>query len=277
MPLVDRLERKFGWIAIPGIVRILAGFQLLSYLLIMLVNQEIATHLMLDPHLILGGEVWRLVSWIVLPPASNPLILLIVLWFMVFLGDKLESMWGSFHVTLYILGGIAGFVAGSFLAYFSPLGYIGFANFYLRAGANGYLWVTMMLFAVAVLDPGLQISLYGVIPVKLAWVAIFRGGLLAITFVQLLRIHPVLGLSLLLAISNFLIVFGPSSVRQMRQRGEVAARRRKFEAAKLPETESLHCCTTCGKTEHSDAELEFRVAADGEEYCPEHLPGRSAD
>jgi len=276
MPLVDSLERKFGSIAIPGIVRILVGFQLLTYLLIELVNNQIAMQLMLDPHQILQGEIWRLVSWVILPPSMNPLFLLIVLFFTVFLGDMLESMWGSFRLTLYVIGGIVGFVAAAFLAY-ATLGYSGFAAFYLSAGTSGYLWVTVILFAVAVLNPSLQISLYGVIPVKLVWVAIFRGGVLLIEFVQLTRIHPILGVSLLLAISNFLIVFGPRAIRQIRQRGEVAARRRKFDSAKLPETESLHRCGVCGKTEHSDPDQEFRVAADGEEYCTEHLPGRSAD
>ncbi len=63
----------------------------------------------------------------------------------------------------------------------------------------------------------------------------------------------------------------------MRQRGEVASRRRKFDMAKIPEDESLHRCENCGKTERDDPELEFRVAEDGEEYCVDHPPGRSAD
>ena len=33
MPLVDRLERKFGWIAVPGIVKIIMGLQALVWLL----------------------------------------------------------------------------------------------------------------------------------------------------------------------------------------------------------------------------------------------------
>jgi hypothetical protein len=28
----------------------------------------------------------------------------------------------------------------------------------------------------------------------------------------------------------------------------------------------------CGRTEISDPELDFRMAADGEEYCEDHLP-----
>jgi hypothetical protein len=101
--------------------------------------------------------------------------------------------------------------------------------------------------------------------------------MIVIDLVQLVRLHPLLGFSLLLAMSNFFLVFGPGTARHLRQRGEVAARRRKFESAKLPDTEALHRCASCGKTEHDDPELEFRVATDGEEYCVDHLPGRAAD
>ena len=274
MPIVDRLERKHGWIAIPGLVRILVGFQLLTYLLINLVNEEIFTLLFLDPVAILHGEVWRLVSWVIMPPARHPLILVIVLFFTMFLGEMLEGMWGSFRLTLYVLGGIISFVAASFLSFF-VVGPEGFMAFYARAWTNGFLWATMIPFAVAVLNPNLQISLYGVIPIKIAWLAIFRGGMIVIDVVMLTGAHPVLGLSLLVALAPFLLVFGPATIRNLRQRGEVAARRRKFESAKMPESESLHRCAVCGKTEHDDPDLEFRVATDGEEYCVEHLPGRS--
>ena len=276
MPIADKLERKFGWIAIPGIVRILAGFQLLTFFLIKLVNDEILELLILDPGAILQGEVWRLVSFTILPPAYSPLLLVFALFFMMFMGEILESAWGSFRLTLYIAGGVLGIVAGAFLAYFA-VGELGWFEFMFRTRSTGFIWVTTILCAAAVMQPHLQINLFGVIPIKLYWIALFDGGLVLIDFLQLMRLHPLLGASLLLAISNFLIVFGPSSYRQMRQRGEVAARRRKFEGAKMPEDESLHRCATCGKSEHDDADLEFRVAADGEEYCEEHLPGRVSD
>ena len=94
-----------------------------------------------------------------------------------------------------------------------------------KCGSTGYLWVTMILCAVAVLQPNLQINLMGVIPIKLYWLALFDGGVILIDFIQLTRAHFLLGFALLLALSNFLLVFGPSTYRLMRQRGEVAVRR----------------------------------------------------
>ncbi len=57
--------------------------------------------------------------------------------------------------------------------------------------------------------------------------------------------------------------------------GDLLARRREFRAALAPTSESLHRCKTCGRTERTNPEMEFRVSgADGEEYCVEHLPGK---
>ena len=76
MPLVDRLERKYSWIAIPGIVRILVGFQALLFLMMYVRGDKgFFLVLSLDPALILKGEVWRLASFTFIPPTDNPLIM----------------------------------------------------------------------------------------------------------------------------------------------------------------------------------------------------------
>lgn len=49
-------------------------------------------------------------------------------------------------------------------------------------------------------------------------------------------------------------------------------RRRNFQRAISRSDDSLHRCAVCGRTERDDADMEFRVGADGEEYCMEHLP-----
>jgi len=49
-------------------------------------------------------------------------------------------------------------------------------------------------------------------------------------------------------------------------------RRREFQRAVSRSDDSLHRCAVCGLTERDDADMEFRVGADGEEYCMEHLP-----
>jgi hypothetical protein len=74
------------------------------------------------------------------------------------------------------------------------------------------------------------------------------------------------------SLANYLLFFLPGFLREARTRHTDAARLRKFRPA---EESTVHRCAKCGRTEASDPELDFRVSADGEEYCAEHLPGRS--
>jgi GlpG protein len=57
--------------------------------------------------------------------------------------------------------------------------------------------------------------------------------------------------------------------------GDMIIRRREFRAAIAPVTDALHRCRTCGRTDRTNPELDFRVSsADGEEYCADHLPAK---
>ncbi|MGH7935908.1 MAG: hypothetical protein ACREF8_02740, partial [Chthoniobacterales bacterium] len=78
------------------------------------------------------------------------------------------------------------------------------------------------------------------------------------------------------AFANYFIFFGPEMVRAARNRQQVAGRRRRFDEKSRPEDEALHHCATCGATEVTNPNLEFRVSRDGEEYCLAHLPSAVA-
>src|SRR5262249_40048606 len=82
--------------------------------------------------------------------------------------------------------------------------------------------------------------------------------------------------SLVAALANYLIFFGPEFFSRARHRHEVSIRRKRFEDRASGEDEPLHKCVVCGKTELSDPDLEFRVSRDGEEYCVDHLPSAQA-
>jgi hypothetical protein len=78
--------------------------------------------------------------------------------------------------------------------------------------------------------------------------------------------------SVILALSNYIIFFGPEIIQGARTRQQVAERRRKFDAAKAPDSLTMHECVVCHRTEVSNPEIDFRVSRDGQEYCKEHLP-----
>lgn len=257
MTFIDRLERRFGWIAVPGVVKIIVAFQALIWLLNIFRENDLAFHLLLflDKDLILSGQVWRVISFILIPPvaANQPIFMLFAVIFTIFLGNMLEQIWGSFRLTLYLLGGIIGVVIAEFA--------IGFSN-----NVNPtYLIIESILFACAVYNPNYTIHLFGVIPIRLFWIALFGSALLFIDAVQSLTAAGLILISLM----NFFVVFVPGMKKTIQVKAQVATRRNQFEKAKMSQNETLHLCASCGKTEQDDDELIFRVSASGEEYCEE--------
>jgi hypothetical protein len=137
---------------------------------------------------------------------------------------------------------------------------------YLIGGGGGYLlFMASLLFACAVYNPNFTVMLFGIIPVKLLWLAVFDAGIIILEIFS--APYFLLGIAIIVALGNFLVVFVPGLKAAIKMRAEVSARRRKFEQARAPLMEAMHLCASCGKTEKDDEQLVFRVTDDGEEYC----------
>ena len=269
MSLLDRLERRLGFIAIPGLPRILVGFAALVFALAWLLP-GFTSMLTLDPARIRHGEVWRLITYIFIPQSLSPLWVLFALWFLWWIGAGLERAWGAFRLTLYFLVGMIGTTAAAF--------FFG-SNF-----SNGML-IASLFFAFARFYPEAIIYAFWVLPVKVKWMAWlsaagivigllggsweYRAAVLVVGFV----VNPMsYRMALVAAFANYLIFFGPQFIFEARHRHEVSTRRKRFEVRSRDEAEPLHRCAVCHATELTDPNLDFRVARDGEEYCVAHLP-----
>lgn len=262
MTFLDSLERRFGRFAIPGLVRIVVGFNALVFVLHKL-NPAYLSALDLAPDKVLQGEVWRLITYIFIPQFGAGLIpdwlsVLLYLFFLWFVGTGLEEAWGAFRLNMFYLVGMIGTTAA---AYFFGQG---FSNSMLNMS---------LYFAFAWFYPEMMILAFFIIPVKIKWLAWFMAGTIFLGFL--------LGglsyrMAVLAAFANYLLFFGPEIYREARHRRGVASRRRRFEKQAAPEGDALHTCEVCKRTELSDPHLEFRVSRDGHEYCLEHLPKRPA-
>ncbi len=260
MSLLDRLENKFGHWAIPGLLRYVAALNALCYVLLKF-NPHFLNALVLDRTALLQGEVWRLVSYIFIPQVGGffpdwftmAFYVLYLLW----VGDGLEQAWGAFRLNIYYLLGMIGTTAAALISNGDPA---------------GFMLNTTLLLAFARFYPDTTILLMFVLPVKVKWLAWFTGALLIWgLFVSSWANR----FATFAALLNFFIFFGRELIHQARTHRETGQRRARFERDQRSATdESLHKCHICGRTEHSAPELEFRVAADGEEYCAEHLPQR---
>ena len=91
-----------------------------------MINPEIAYSISLNPYAILRGQVWRLVTWVLIPPNDNNVFfLLISMYFYYSIGITLERMWGTFYFNYYIFSGmiftvIASFIVLGIIAFIAP-------------------------------------------------------------------------------------------------------------------------------------------------------------
>src|SRR6266550_4734770 len=235
MAWLDKLERRLGFLAVPGLMRIVVGLTALVFMLVRL-NPDFRFVLDLDPARVLHGEIWRLVTYIFLPQTASFLWIILFLWFLWFIGDGLEQAWGAFRLTLYFFVGVIGTTAAAFFF--------------------GARFSNSMLFA----------SLF------YAFARFYPDQVIYILFIGFFVNSNSYRMALVAAFMNYLIFFGPEIIYEARHRGEVSARRKRFAQQSRSEAEPLHKCAVCGATELSDPNLDFRVARDGEEYCMAHLP-----
>ncbi len=240
-------------LAIPGLIRYVVMLNALVYLLILL-KRPIVELIALDPALVMQGQVWRLVTWIFIPTTTSMLWIFFYLAFTWWVGDMLEATWGTARLNLYYFLGWAGCTA---------------ATFFLGPNFGNLILNFSLILALATLAPDLEI-LFFFFPMKLKWLAllslVFPWGFLFVGGGA--STQAAIGLCLI----NYLSFFGPQLFRQARNRREVEMRRARFESAKREVAPTLHRCETCGITESSHPEAEFRVADDGREYCAAHLP-----
>jgi len=254
--MIERLERVWGRLAIPGLIRYVVALNALVFLLVHL-NPDYAQVLTLDRSAILRGEVWRIVSWVFLPETQSLFWILFYLIFTWWLGDLLEGSWGTFRLNAYYFLGMALCIVSAFI--------------FGASGGNLFLNLSLFL-AVATLAPNLEILIFFILPVKIKWVAlvslIFPAGVLLFGPLAAKMV-------VVMCLGNYLIFFAPSCFRGALDSQRERGRKSRFQAASLPAGEALHTCAVCGATERSHPDADFRVSADGREYCSAHLPGRT--
>ena len=252
MTWLDKLERRFGFLGIPGLIRIVIGFTALVWALMWL-NPNFRFALDLDPARIRQGQVWRLVTYIFVPQTLSFWIVL-VLWFLWFIGEGLERAWGPFRLTFYFVVGMIGTTI---------------AAFFFGSNFSSGMLIASLFFAFARFYPEQIIYILFILPAKIKWLAWIFAAFLLLGFVVGPNSYRV---TLILGFANYFMFFGPEIIHQARHRREVSTRRRRFEAHSRSADDALHHCAVCGATELTDPNLDFRVARDGEEYCMSHLP-----
>ena len=226
----------------------------------------LAYWLCLIPSRLYAGEVWRLVTFVFVPNAGRPLLLLIELYFYYLIGTTLERAWGAGKFTVYYLCGMVITVVYGILASLitgrSP------------ALTGSYLSLSMF-FVYATLWPDNQILLFFIIPIKVKWLAWFEAAVFLFGMITGRTLLPLVG------IANYFLFCGNSLLAslklfQMRRRGQARQFRRNVKRAENSREAGAYTrkCAVCGKTDAEYPELEFRYCSQCVGYhcfCSEHI------
>jgi len=276
-----------GRFAIRHLIRYILAAYVIGYG-IMFIDSSWFSLLTLEPALILQGQVWRLLSWVLIPPAGLSIFLIFMFFLYFMIGTTMERTWGTFRFNLYIFSGIIFTVIGAFALHL--IAHVTFGSDVPIGWISGWFstsYINMSMFlAFAATYPNMQLYVMLVLPVKIKWLGFLSGGLLVYDFIMG---NTVTRVAIAASMLNFLIFF----IAYLRNKKPYNARRHVNPLAPPPNphTETgepmkksgifgrdskkpIHRCAICGKTEQDDPDLEFRYCSkcDGNyEYCQEHL------
>lgn len=257
MKFLDRLEKRFGNLAVPNVILILVMAQLLIYAAILSGRVEFSA-VVLDARAVLGeGEWWRLITFLIAPPylagTLFQAIFLAFFWYIIWMmSQALESVWGVFKFNVFLILGIVLSIAGALLGQLITPG--------ASISATSYVISLSIFFAFATYNPNIEFLLFFVIPVKVKWLAWFAAGLTAVSFL----FAPSMGhrLVILFPLINFLLFCRGDLIQGVKSR----RRRTHFEAKrKASESEALHQCAECGATDQDHPGRDFRYKVKGDD------------
>lgn len=270
MNWLDKLERKFGRYAVHNLTVYLLACYAVGFM-VNLIMPKLAYYFTFEPAFIFEGQIWRLVSWVIIPPSNSVIYFIFMMLLYYSLGTTLENIWGAFRYNLYIFTGMLFTIIGAFIAYFV----VGGAGIGIGYFVSTF-YINMSIFlACAAIMPELKLYLYGIIPVKMKWFAILYVVLIGM---DVINGNVVTRITIIASLLNFIIFFA-SSRNAQRYRPKQVIRRKKFEQQVKPpvhtyENGARHKCAVCGRTELDDPNLEFRYCSKcngNYEYCSDHL------
>lgn len=232
---------------------------------------SILSYLYFSPALILRGQVWRLLTFILIPPGTG-ILTLVAFYFYFFIGRTLEQQWGPGKFTIYFFTGVLLTILYGFAVWFI---------FRVSLPVSAHYIYLSMFFTFATLYPDMQVLLFFIIPLKMKWLAIVDA---AFFVYEIATTSFPANLLPIVAVLNYLLFCGDVLVdafkrlrggsRKQRQNTvnfKTEVRRIQYEQKQKTYTRR---CEVCGRTDTDCPDLEFRYCSRCAGYhcfCMDHI------
>ena len=260
---IDRFCYKHPRFGIPNLMLILVACNAIVYVLDLVSHGTLSPLLYFSRHYIFQGQIWRLITFIIVPDSQGIFWFAISMYFYWFIGSQLEREWGSGKFTIYYATGVLMTIITGLCTGYATMSYVNLSLF----------------LAFATLFPNLRFLVFFIIPVKAKWLAWIDGAMLLFSFVfSLVTLHWGGAVLIVVSMLNYLIFFWDELMyyvrRQKRSTGRQAMNFKRATQARKDAKGYLHKCAVCGRTDTDYPDLEFRYCSKCVGYycyCMDHI------
>lgn len=206
------LERKLRRYAVSDLIKYVVFGQGILYLLMMItptLGYKLYSLMTLTRSGVLSGQIWRLVTFIFVPPSSSPVFIIFSLYFTYMIGLELERRWGKVKFNLYYLIGMLAAILACLLT-----GYAG----------NTYLNLSLF-FAYAAMYPDAEVLLFMIFPIKMKYLALIDAVLYTYEFIIGSASTRV---TIVLCLANVFLFLGGDLINTIRRESRYWKTRRNF-------------------------------------------------
>lgn len=264
MKWLDKLERRFGKYYIPNLMMKIIILSAVVYFITFYIlhDYNYINGLTFDVNRILKGEVWRIFTFVLIPPLSGSLFMVLIsLYFDYLAGVNLEHEWGEFRFNVYFLFGMIGTMILSSIT---------------GAPATGSYVTTSIFLAFAKLFPDFTVLLFFIIPIKMKWMGYLTWAGIILNVVMALASGSVKSaLLFLVPLINYFLFFGVGNYKSAKLQAGSKIRKMEYSKAfKEEEKPYRHKCAACGITDADDKNMLFRYCSkcNGDyAYCEKHI------
>lgn len=270
---MDQWERRFGKYAIKNLMYYVIILYGVGFALNLINPTFYMQYLSLNAEAILHGQVWRIITFLIQPPASRVIWMLLALYVYYMIGSQLEQTMGAFRFNLYFFTGVLLHVIAAIVIYLT--------TGYVLMLSTWYLNLSLFLLFAATF-PNVKFLLFFVVPVEAKYLAILDGVYFLLAIVQAFKGLAWLpsGVEAGVSLLNFAVFFwwfrkgrAYSYGRTQRKQAHRPVQR-PVRKETVYEDGAKHKCCVCGRTDITNPELEFRYCskcAGNREYCQDHL------
>ena len=195
------LERRLRRYAISDLIKYVVFGQGILYALMMVMptlGYRLYSLMTLTRRGLFAGQIWRLVTFIFVPPSSSPLFIIFSLYFYYMIGMSLERRWGKVKFNLYYFIGMLAAIVACLIT-----GYAG----------NTFLNLSLF-FAFAAMFPEEEVLLFMILPIKMKYLAVIDA---AIYVRQFIVGNASTRITIVLCLANVFLFLGGDLINMIRR------------------------------------------------------------